>query len=295
MTYLKRIPAIAAGLLFLFSGLGKLGDIVGFQHLIYGYGLNILQLLAPFIVLSEILIGVLLVFNVRVKEASVVSICLLLVFTSAFTYGWLQNGITDCGCFGPYLPFQSSPLLTYVRNVILLCLLVWSYYNCVDQYETIAQWKKITLCTIMFSSTFVAGMTYKPFAFIKRVHPYVNQSVRNTEMQPYVTNQGKSELIMFLSYSCPHCVNSMENFKAWGDNHAVEKTTAYIAVSPDDEHLDSLRILFNQRFPSVLVSEVSREEISFVEAFPTSFVIKTDTIRNVLIGELPSHYLYSIE
>ena len=295
MNYLKRIPAFAVGLLFLSSGLGKLGDVVGFQHLIYSYGLNILQLLAPFIVISEILIGSLLIFNIRVKETSVVSICLLFVFTCAFTYGWLQNGITDCGCFGHYLPFQSSPLLTYIRNIILLVLLTWSYCNCVDKCEYIAQWKKVTLCTIMFSSTFLAGMTYKPFSFFKRVHPYENHAVNKTEIQQYSTMQNKSELIMFLSYSCPHCVNSMENFKAWGDNHAVEKTTAYIAVSPDDEHLDSLRILFNQRFPSVLVSEVPREEILFIEAFPTSFVIKSDTIRNVLIGELPSHYLYSIE
>ena len=199
MFKVKRIPVAIAGIIFLLSGLGKLNNVLGFQYLIVEYGLGGLNLLAPFIIITEILIGTLLIINVHAKSVSICAIILLCVFTTAFTYAYITHGITDCGCFGSYMPLQSTPANTYIRNTILLILLIYIII-CEHDTTSIEKWKVITIITIMFSSTFVAGMTYKPFAFIEHHHPYENHAVNETPLSEYsIIEDGKSKLIMFFS------------------------------------------------------------------------------------------------
>ena len=291
MLKIQRIYSILAGLVFLWSGIGKIGNVIYFQYLIVDYGLTILNILAPFIILAEILIGILLIFNIRQRVVSLFAIGMLVVFTIAFTYAWLSNGITDCGCFGQHMPTTSSPWITYIRNFILFILLGISYFTENDNQE-IENWKRISIFTIMFAATFVAGMTYKPFAFIEHKHPFDNQPINQTKLKEYYQQLDNSSLIMFFSYSCPHCINSMENFKAWQSTEIVENTLAYVVVDSTNIDTDSLRIVFTQHYPSLEIYEVDKDNVDFVEAFPTSFVIRNDTIKHIIVGELPSPYLF---
>lgn len=291
MLKIQRICSILAGLVFLWSGIGKIGNVIYFQYLIVDYGLTILNILAPFIILAEILIGILLIFNIRQRVVSLFAIGMLVVFTIAFTYAWLSNGITDCGCFGQYMPTTSSPWITYIRNFILLLLLGVSYFKG-NANQEIENRKRITIYTIMFAATFVAGMTYEPFAFIEHKHPFEHQPISQTNLKEYNQQSNSSSLIMFFSYSCPHCINSMENFIAWQSTGTVENALAYVVVDSTNTNTDSLRIIFTQRYPSLHIQEVSEDRVDFVEAFPTSFVIQNDTINHIIIGELPSPYLF---
>lgn len=288
---MKNISSIIAGLLFLLSGLGKIGNVIYFQNLIMEYGLSYLNILAPFIILAEILIGILLIFNIKTKIVSICAICLLLIFTGAFTYAWLANGITDCGCFGNYMPVPSSPLITYIRNIVLLVLLGIVYFRGTG-IQSVENWKRVTIYTIMFTATFVAGMTYKPFAFIEHKHPFEQRPISQTNLKEYNQQVVGSSLIMFFSYSCPHCINSMENFKAWQSTETVENTLAYVVVDSTNTNTDSLRMVFMQRYPSLEIHEVEKDRVDFVEAFPTSFVVRNDTIKHVIVGELLSPYLF---
>lgn len=288
---MKNISSIIAGLLFLLSGLGKIGNVIYFQNLIMEYGLSYLNILAPFIILAEILIGILLIFNIKTKIVSICAICLLLIFTGAFTYAWLANGITDCGCFGNYMPVPSSPLITYIRNIVLLVLLGIVYFRGTE-IQSVENWKRVTIYTIMFTATFVAGMTYKPFAFIEHKHPFEQRPISQTNLKEYNQQVVGSSLIMFFSYSCPHCINSMENFKAWQSTETVENTLAYVVVDSTNTNTDSLRMVFMQRYPSLEIHEVEKDRVDFVEAFPTSFVVRNDTIKHVIVGELLSPYLF---
>ncbi len=288
---MKNISSIIAGLLFLLSGLGKIGNVIYFQNLIMEYGLSYLNILAPFIILAEILIGILLIFNIKTKIVSICAICLLLIFTGAFTYAWLANGITDCGCFGNYMPMPSSPLITYIRNIVLLVLLGIVFFRGTE-IQSVENWKRVTIYTIMFTATFVAGMTYKPFAFIEHKHPFDKQPISQTNLKEYNQQLVSSSLLMFFSYSCPHCINSMENFKAWQSTETVENTLAYVVVDSTNPYTDSLRMVFTQRYPSLEIQEVDKGCVKFVEAFPTSFVVRNDTIKHVIVGELPSPYLF---
>ena len=287
------LPALIVGCVFLLSGIGKVGNIIAFQRLIVEYGLGFLNVVAPFVVLLELLIGCLLVFNYQVKIVSIISIVVLIIFSILYSYAWLHNGITDCGCLGNYSLLQTSPLFTFIRNICLIILIIVTLVK-YQPNTRVESWKRITICTIMFSATFVSGMTYRPFAFVKYIHPFENVPVNETQLSKYSSvTSGGSEMMFFISYSCPHCVNSIENYKAWQLSEIVDRTNLYIVVDSTSQTLDSLRNLFWQRFPSIQTIEIDKSSLNFIEAYPTTFIVKNDTIRNVIIGELPSHYLYT--
>ena len=201
------------------------------------------------------------------------------------------HGVTDCGCFGS-IPISSTPTMVYIRNTSLLLLLVpVAVYG--EQENRIMPWKCITMGTVFLASAFVAGMTYRPTAFTQRHHPLEGRKVNGTPLEAYTTRQYPSELVMFFSYSCPHCVNSMENFKAWEHTNTVSHISAYVVVESNNPQSDSLRHLFQQRFPTITAREVNKEDLPFVNAFPTFFIIQSDSIKKVIIGELPSPYTVS--
>lgn len=287
------LPALIVGCVFFLSGIGKVGNIVAFQRLIVEYGLGPLNVVAPFIVLFELLLGCFLVFNYQLKITSIISIAVLIIFSILYSHAWLYNGITDCGCFGNYSFLQTSPLFTLVRNICLIILLIVTLLA-YHLNTNIERWKRITICTIMFSATFVSGMTYRPFAFVNNKHPFENVPITETQLYKYSSvKSSESELIFFISYSCPHCVNSIENYKAWQRSEIVDKTNLYIVVDSSSQALDSLRHLFQQRFASIQTVEIDKGSLNFIDAYPTAFIVKNDTVRNVIIGELPSHYLFA--
>ena len=78
----KRISIVIVGTIFLLSGLGKIGNVLSFQYLIHSYGLGIANILAPFIILMEILLGTLLILDVSSKRISLVSIMVLLLLAA---------------------------------------------------------------------------------------------------------------------------------------------------------------------------------------------------------------------
>ena len=71
----------------------------------------------------------------------------------------------------------------------------------------------------------------------------------------------------------------------------MDKVTVYVAVDTTSTQIDSLRNLFSYRYPSVSIKEVNKEIIDFINGYPSAFVIKDDTICDVIVGELPSPYL----
>jgi len=115
-----KIICIIIGCVYILSGIGKVTNVVAFEILIANYGFEHLQILAPFIILGELALGVCLVLWIKPKLMSLLSVILLLIFTTAFVYAHFKNGITDCGCFGMLNLNQQSPIFTYMRNILLI-------------------------------------------------------------------------------------------------------------------------------------------------------------------------------
>ena len=101
----------AVGILFLFSGIAKGIDPVGFEYKLSDY-IDALQhkildilvtpgaFLLPF---AEFLIGITLLTGILIRISTKVALGFMLIFTPLTLYIALKNPVTDCGCFGDAL------------------------------------------------------------------------------------------------------------------------------------------------------------------------------------------------
>lgn len=120
-------------LTFLFSGFVKAVDPLGTvykieDYLELGFG-QILQwamplsgTLAILLITTELLLGVTMLFNVRSRWTSWITLAFYLLMTPITLYIAIANPVTDCGCFGDALVI--SNWATFGKNVILLALAI---------------------------------------------------------------------------------------------------------------------------------------------------------------------------
>lgn len=73
---------------------------------------------APLISPIEVILGVCLIINYRVRRAAFVVFILTLVFTIAFLFAHFVRGVEKCGCFGDWL--QLSPTVAILKNVLIM-------------------------------------------------------------------------------------------------------------------------------------------------------------------------------
>lgn len=111
------------GAIFCVAGILKINDIPAFAGQIARYELLPYQwnyLAAATLPYIEVIAGLLLICNRRVRAASL-TIGGMLIFFIIVLLAVLARGLDiDCGCFGPSM--QSSPQQALLRNVLLLAL-----------------------------------------------------------------------------------------------------------------------------------------------------------------------------
>ncbi|MCM4173415.1 DoxX family protein [Arenibacter sp. TNZ] len=132
MKYIVALCRIIVGFLFIISGLIKLNDPVGFSFKLEEYfspGVLDLGFLMPyalgisiFVVILEVLLGVMLLIGFRVKF-TLWSLLLMIVFFTFLTfYSAYFNKVTDCGCFGDAI--KLTPWESFTKDIILLALII---------------------------------------------------------------------------------------------------------------------------------------------------------------------------
>jgi len=120
-------------LTFLFSGFVKAVDPLGTVYKIEDYlseGFGgflhwaepLAGTLAVLLIATELLLGVTMLFNVRSRWTSWITLAFYLVMTPVTLYIAIANPVTDCGCFGDALVI--SNWATFGKNVVLLALAI---------------------------------------------------------------------------------------------------------------------------------------------------------------------------
>jgi len=292
-----RIICIIIGIVFIVSGVGKTVNTAAFGNLIVQYGLGWLQLSAPLVALMEIAVGVSLLLSIRPKTMLFISFGLLLMFTAAFTYGHLKNGITDCGCFGAFKVPQENILLVYARNVLLLVLSLFAGLCYPAHLEKNDDSKAAILLGILLPAIFVAGLTYRVPASFRRTpsHVMLGKDIKETALYQYIqTDPDSSYLIFFYTYTCPHCLNSVENFKHFKRSATVDSAVSFALIDTDSGENAKRRNYFTDNFGNFGTHEIVYTDTvhSFISVVPTAFYVKNDTIKYVIESQLPSPLLF---
>ncbi len=112
---------------FIYAGVVKSNDIVAFagqiaNYQILPYAWN--YLVASILPYLELLCGLLLLLNMRVRPAILVLFVLNVVFMVVLTSAILRGFDIDCGCFKPDSSNPTSPLAALLRDAGLLVLMV---------------------------------------------------------------------------------------------------------------------------------------------------------------------------
>ena len=119
------------GILFIFSGLIKLNDPIGFSFKLEEYfGPTVFNIdflipvvlpLAIFIVILEVILGIFLIIGFK-KKFTLWSLLLMIIFFTFLTwYSAYFNKVTDCGCFGDAI--KLTPWESFTKDVILLVMI----------------------------------------------------------------------------------------------------------------------------------------------------------------------------
>lgn len=134
MRFLYTLSRYLVGLLFIFSGVIKINDPVGTQIKLQEYFevfssdfSSIFEIFVPYaLILSvflctlEVVIGVALLMNYKMKITSKITLGLILFFTFLTFYSAYFNKVTDCGCFGDAI--KLTPWESFYKDIILLVL-----------------------------------------------------------------------------------------------------------------------------------------------------------------------------
>src|ERR1700743_2293717 len=129
------IARILVGLLFIFSGLIKINDPLGFSykleeyfevfHITFldGFAVSIAILLCAL----EIILGFGLLIGVRAKQVAWGLLLLIIFFAFLTFYSAFFKVVQTCGCFGDAIPL--TPWQSFSKDVVLLLLILVLFVN----------------------------------------------------------------------------------------------------------------------------------------------------------------------
>ena len=137
MKQITNISRILVGALFIISGLIKLNDPVGFSFKLKDYfAPDVLDIeiftpfalvIALFVVIFEVMIGVMLLIGYAKKFTIWSSLLMIVFFTFLTFYSAYFNKVTDCGCFGDAI--KLTPWESFSKDIVLLVLLLVIYFG----------------------------------------------------------------------------------------------------------------------------------------------------------------------
>ncbi len=126
---------IAVGLLFIFSGLIKLNDPLGFSYKLEEYfevfHITFLNSFAVAIAITlcalEVILGFALLIGVRAKQVAWGLLLLIIFFSFLTFYSAFFKVVQTCGCFGDAIPL--TPWQSFSKDLVLLLLILVLFKN----------------------------------------------------------------------------------------------------------------------------------------------------------------------
>jgi len=131
MRFLTQLSRILVGALFIFSGLIKANDPLGFSYKLNEYfevfGTDWLVPFSLFISIFmcalEMLLGILLLIGARIKLTLWLLLLMILFFASLNFYSGYYDKVHECGCFGDAI--KMTPWQEFRNNMIMLVMTIF--------------------------------------------------------------------------------------------------------------------------------------------------------------------------
>ena len=166
MKYLLHFSRLFVGNLFIFSGVVKANDPLGFSYKLEEYfhefGMHwsflddILVPLAAILCIVEIILGVAVLVGYKMKLVSWSLLLMIVFFTILTGASAIFEIVRSCGCFGDAI--KLTPWETFWKNVILIGLIALLLVRVKDIKEVLS--KKITMAITLIALISFSYITY---------------------------------------------------------------------------------------------------------------------------------------
>jgi uncharacterized membrane protein YphA (DoxX/SURF4 family) len=167
------ICRLFVGFLFIFSGLIKANDPVGFgyklQEYFHVFGMNAMNDYSTWIAIVicafEIILGALLLLGIAGRKVAWGLLLLIIFFTFLTFYSAFFEVVTSCGCFGDAIPL--TPWQSFSKDLVLLAFILVIFIK-KDKIQSLIKSKftsnLLTFLVIILSfGTGIYTMSYLPF------------------------------------------------------------------------------------------------------------------------------------
>jgi uncharacterized membrane protein YphA (DoxX/SURF4 family) len=138
--FFDQFSRFFVGCLFIFSGLIKLNDPIGTQIKMEEYFevfaddfgsfflffKSIALEIGLIMIILEVVIGVAVLLNYRMRITTVVMLLLMIFFTFLTFYSAYFDKVTDCGCFGDAI--KLTPWQSFIKDIVLMFFVVHLFW-----------------------------------------------------------------------------------------------------------------------------------------------------------------------
>ena len=273
----SKIVSVLVGIFLLVSAYAKSADAAYFSNLLTFYGHEWLGWLAPAVIAAELVIGLLLFLQIRVRHAAWTAAGFVVLISLVYAYGVAFHGVYNCGCFGHLEFLNFAPAWTFVRNIILFGLLLFVALKGEDNPGN--PWTRSIAAIGLIIGMFTVGMTFtKSTVMLKGNVTVVPTPISETAIPRYVHDMSPDStyLLFAFSYSCPYCNQSIGNVAMFEQTGTVDRV---IGLVVDDTIAEKpFRAFYKEepfeirRMPVEAILDITHDQL------PTSFLVRHDTI-----------------
>ena len=168
MKFLNQVICFIVGALFIFSGMVKAIDPIGTSiklgeyfevfatdvpsmHGFFHFLNQNSTVLAVVFVVSEVVLGTALLIGFKRRVTVWLLFLMITFFTFLTFYSAYFNKVTDCGCFGDFLPLK--PWESFTKDVVLSVLILTLLF----QVKKLTNKANFLTSVVMFSTTLLTG------------------------------------------------------------------------------------------------------------------------------------------
>jgi len=216
MKYFRSIPRLLIGIIFTYSGFVKgvdpMGTMFKIEDYFIAYGMDWLMPIAlfgsVFLCAFEFMLGISMLFNVRVKKTFPFLVLMMVFFTIITFFDAIYNPVPDCGCFGEALILTNWQ--TFWKNVFIMGLILMMYISrkkAAPSLKISAQNTILIIGSVAFIAFSIYNYMHLPVVDFREWKVGKQMYAENQEpIQFYVsyTNNESSEEKEFLSPNYPY-------------------------------------------------------------------------------------------
>ena len=221
---LIEFSRLLVGLVFIFSGFVKgvdpTGSVYKFEDYFTAFHLDVLHGLAfPLamgLIMAEFLIGMALVFGVKIRWAAWGALVFMILFTPLTLILALTNPVSDCGCFGDALVLTNWQ--TFIKNLFILFFTLVTFlgrHHYKVYFYPLAEWFILGAFALFMIGIANYGLKYLPVIDFR---PYsVGTSIPDDRTIPEGMPQDEYETVLIYEKDGERREFSMDNFP-WQDS-----------------------------------------------------------------------------